>query len=439
MKVRESNKAINSTSFNRFNKNKISNVCKSLLAPESSDIELEIDNIQSALLSYSMGHNRFVPEKMYQKMVKDTAFNSLELEALQILYYSAMPGAVDLTQAKLNAYATIIASQLASPEKWAKYPVLDKLHITVDITRDELKTLLKKAQSIATKARFKLIKNPPKRQNGQFHETVLTFCSKEHDDAKIYLFLGDNAKSRENPINLLRIELNPARHSHTELKCFFSALKQSKCIKNYASKMKMAKVTHRDLAIDLLFCPMPVLIADKSNVKDKYSNHSFHKQKGCDQVQTINIGDKERSHTCMYAKSEKIMEARTKGKNLALPLLVNSDTNPITVSRIEQCQKKQQDGGTLRLIDLDKKANLNLFKSFRVYRPELLRTVTEDMITQVIRDGYMVAMKKKSAAAFSVRNRFLQQFQMYINEDAFKKLQKQILKKAKRYIIYPDK
>jgi hypothetical protein len=268
---------------------------------------------------------------------------------------------------------------------------------------------------------------------------VLTFCSKEHNDAKIYLFLGDNAKSRENPINLLRIELNPARHSHTELKRFFSALKQSKCLKNYASKMKMAKVTHRDLAIDLLFCPMPVLIADKSNVKDKYSNHSSHKQKGSSQVQTVYIGDKERSNICIYAKSEKIMEARMKGKNLDLPLLVNSDTNPISVGRIESCQKKQQDGGTLRLKDLAQKANLNLFKSFRVYRPELLRTIPEDVMTRVIRDGYMVAMKKYNAAAFSVRNKFLQQFQMYINEDAFKKLQKQILKKAKRCIIYPDK
>lgn len=436
MKVRKSNKAINSTIFNRLNESKVSKECKSNLA--STDIDIDIDDIQAGIIRYRLGHNRFVPEKVYHKMVKNTAFNNLELAALQTLYFSAVPGAINLNEEQLHAYGIIIASQLANPDKWANYPVLDKLHLTVDITPKELEILLERAQSIATKAGFNLTSKPPKRHNGQFHEAVLTFCSKEHKDAKIYLFLGDYAESRRNPMNLLRIELNPARHSKMELKRFFSVLMQSKCLSDYKSKMESAKVTRRDLAVDLIFCQMPMLIADKSNVSDKYANHSTHKQKGSTLVQTISIGNKDRSNTMIYAKTEKLLEMRTKGKNLELLLMVNSDMNPISVARIEHRQKKQQDGGTLLLRELDKTSSQNLFKSFRVYRPELLRTVPDELQSKVIRDGYMVAMKKHNTAAFLLRDDFLKQFKMYINDKVFMKMQKKILKEVKQCIISPD-
>ncbi|MDI5833424.1 hypothetical protein [Shewanella xiamenensis] len=430
-------KPINSTSYNLFNENKATDSCKSNVIP--NDFELDINAIQDGLIPYRLEHNRFVPEKVYHTMVQNTAFNNLELAALQTLYFSAVPGVINLNQEQLHAYGIIIASQLANPKKWASYPILDKLHLSVDITPKELEMLLERAQSIATKAGFNLTSKPPKRHNGQFHEAVLTFCSKEHKDAKIYFFLGDYAKSRRNPMNLLRIELNPARHSRMELKRFFSVLKQSKCLSDYKSKMESAKVTRRDLAVDLIFCQMPLLIADKSNVSDKYANHSTHKQKGSTLVQTIIIGDKDRSNTITYAKTEKLLEQRTKRKNLALPFMVNSDMNPISVARIEHRQKKQQDGGTLLLSELDKTSSQNMFKSLRVYRPELLKTVPEELQSKVIRDGYMVAMKKHNTAAFLFRDNFLKQFKMYINDEVFMKMQKKILKEVKQCIISPDK
>jgi len=446
MKTKSSKSAINSTSFNCFNcfnEKVINKASDSNLSFElkkiETDIKIDIYGMPENIIPYRLAHNRFVPEKVYLKMVKNTAFNAIELNALHILFDSAIPGNVSLELSQLHAYSAIISSQLANPEKWANYPILDKLHLTVNITRQEMNALIVDATVIAAKAGFYLIAKPPKRKENQYHEKVLTFCSKERKDAKIYFFLGDNAKSREFPANLLRIEVNPARHSHAEFKCFFLALKQSGNIKQYKQKMKKANVTQNDLAIDLLFCPIVVLIVDKSNIKDKYSNHSKHDVKNCTLVQTVTIGNIERSYTTLYSKTEKIIEARMDNKKSSLPLLLNGDCNPIPVGRTEHSKRIQQDGGKLMMKDLDKKSNQSLVKSLRVYRPELLATVHETQQAQVLKDGYMVTMKQHDEAVFACREDFLKPFQMYINNKAFQKMQARILRKAKNYIINPDK
>jgi hypothetical protein len=439
MKTNTYKSAINSTSFDCFSEKVISKAINSNLSSELKDIKIDIYGMPINIIPYRLEHNRFVPEKVYLRMVKNTAFNAIEFNALTLTVNSAVPGNVSLELSQLHAYSAIISSQLASPEKWANHPILDKLHFTVKITRQEIDALIIDAKVIAAKAGFYLIAKPPKRKKNQYHETVLTFCSKEHKDAKIYFFLGDNAESRKFPVNLLRIEVNPARHSHTEFKCFFLALKQSGSITKYKQKMKYANVTRNDLAIDLLCCPLVMLIADKSSIKQNYSNHSKHDVKNCTHVQTVTIGNTERSYTTLYSKTEKILEARMKNKKSSLPLLLNGDLNPILVGRTEHKKRKQQDGGKLVMKDLDKKSNQNLVKSLRVYRPELLATVHENQQAQVLKDGYMVAMKKHDEAAFACREDFLKPFQMYINNEAFEKMQARILKKAKNYIIYPDK
>lgn len=439
MKNESSISDINSTIVTSSNEKVINKASNTSLESNINDIELDIYDIPKSIIPYRLAHNRFVPEKVYLNMVENKAFNAIELSALHTIFDSAVPGCVSLELSQLHAYSTIISSQLASPEKWANHPILDKLHFTVNITRKEMKALKVNAKAIAEKAGFYLISKPPKRKKNQYHETVVTFCSKEHKNAKIYFFLGDNAESRKHPVNILRIEVNPARHSYTEFKCFFLALKQSGSIKKYTRKMKNANVTRHDLAIDILFCPLVTLIADKASIKENYSNHSKHNEKNYTHVQTVTIGNSERSNTILYSKTEKILEAREKNKKSSLSLILNGDSNPISVNRIEQKSRKQQEGKKPVMEDLDKKSNQNLFKSLCIYRPELLATVHEDQQAQVLRDGYMVAMKKHDKAAFVCRENFLKPFQMYINYEAFHKMQKRILKNAKNYIICPDK
>jgi hypothetical protein len=47
-------------------------------------------------------------------------------------------------------------------------------------------------------------------------------------------------------------------------------------------------------------------------------------------------------------------------------------------------------------------------------------------------------MKQHDEAVFACREDFLKPFQMYINNEAFQKMQARILRNAKNYIINPD-
>ncbi|MCS6260725.1 hypothetical protein G3479_15930 [Shewanella baltica] len=417
--------AINST---------MSNDCK-YLDNSNNDIHITIDNCLEAVIQYRVSHNKFVSKAMHQRLAEHTALNVMDTKALKYALQHASVGAVTDSIKGLHLQSRLLESQLANPQAWACYPIIDKLHITVDVAKDEIDDLYSQSPSIFDNSQFKCSKTKPKRQNGQFYSDVLTFSLKTDKTAQIRMFFGDNAKNRKTKHNKLRIEFIPARFKPKQISEFFYLLKRSKCIKDYKTKMKGANVTRCDIAIDFLCVPTPLVIVDKPKVKH-FSNHSEHENKGMRFVQTMYICKQGDSHIVVYSKPEKLLEMSSKKAKDRLPMLINEDSNPLTVTRFENACLPQQSGSTLLLQDLHKMSHL--FKSVEIYRPEILGNLDEAERKLALRDGLMIYLKDEyDEAAFMARSDMLQRHAMFINRKAFKSMQEKVLRKLRKCIISP--
>ena len=117
-------------------------------------------------------------------------------------------------------------------------------------------------------------------------------------------------------------------------------------------------------------------------------------------------------------------------------MLINEDSNPLTVTRFENACLPQQSGSTLLLQDLHKMSHL--FKSVEIYRPEILGNLDEAERKLALRDGLMIYLKDEyDEAAFMARSDMLQRHAMFINRKAFKSMQEKVLRKLRKCIISP--
>jgi hypothetical protein len=405
------------------------------LSNSNNDINITIDNYLEAIIQYRVSHNKFVSKSMHQHITENTALNVMDTKALIYALTHATVGNVTDSTKGLYFQSLLLASQLANPQAWAGYPIIDKLHITVDVAEEEIDNLYRQSPAIFKDSQFQYSKTKPKRQNGQFYCDVLTFSLKTDKTAQIRLFFGDYAKKRKIEHNKLRIEFIPARFTPCEINDFFDSLKQSKCIKDYKAKMQKAKVTRCDIAIDLLCIPTPLVIVDKPKVKH-FSNHSQHEHKEMRFVQTMYICKQLDSHIVVYSKPEKLLELPANKTKYRLPILINDNGNPLAVTRYEYVYRPQQSGSTLLLQDLHKMSHL--FKSVEIYNPNVLSNLNETERELALRDGLMVYMKKEyEEAAFIARSEMLQRHAMHINRSAFKSMQEKVLRKLRKCIISP--
>ncbi|NSM23264.1 hypothetical protein HT094_02275 [Shewanella sp. ZOR0012] len=425
MKHKSSKSIINST---------MSNSSK-YLDHTNNDIHITPDNYLEAIPQYRVSHNAFVSKSMHLRLAEHTALNVMDTKALKYALQHATVGYVSDSAKGLHLQSILLAFQLANPQAWACYPIIDKLHITVDVAEDEMNELYRQLPSIYESTQFRCSKKKTKRQNGQFYSDVLTFSLKTDKTAQIRIFFGDNAKSRATQHNKLRFELIPARFTPKQISEFFYQLKRSKCIKDYKAKMQNAKVTRCDVAIDLLCVSTPLVIVDKPKVKH-FSNHSQHEHKEMRFVQTMYICKQGDSHIVVYSKSEKLLEKSHKQAKNRLSMLINEDGNPLSISRYENVYRPQQSGSTLLLQDLHKMSHL--FKSVEIYNPDILSNLNEAERKLALRDGLMVYLKNEyDETAFMARSEMLQRHAMFINRKQFKLMQEKVLRKLRKCIISP--
>ncbi|WP_445946485.1 hypothetical protein [Shewanella sp.] len=417
--------AINSTMLNS----------SKYLDNSNNDIHITIDNYLDTVIQYRVSHNKFVSKAMYQRLAEHTALNVMDTNALKYALTHAIVGNVTDSIKGLHFQSLLLQSQLANPQAWASYPIIDKLHFTVDVAEDEIDDLYSQAPAIFKDSQFQYSKTKPKRQHGQFYSDILTFSLKTDKTAQIRLFFGDNAKKRKIEHNKLRIEFIPARFTPNEINDFFDRLKRSKCITDYKAKMQKAKVSRCDIAIDLLCVPTPLVIVDKPKVKH-FSNHNQHEHKDMRFVQTMYICKQGDSHIVVYSKPEKLLELPPNKAKYRLPILINDNGNPLAVTRYEYVYRPQQSGSTLLLQDLHKMSHL--FKSVEIYNPNVLGNFDGAERELALRDGLMVYMKKNyEEAAFTARSEMLQRYAMHINLSAFKSMQEKVLRKLRKCIISP--
>jgi len=405
------------------------------LASTSKDVIITILIYLESIVLYRAAHNKFVPKAQHSKVIKQAPLNIADTKALKYALKNATTGNV-LTSAKgLYFNDELLSMQLAAPKKTACYPIPDKLQFTVSITEKEAEALLKHYKDIFRGSSFLATKTQPKRKQRQYYKEARKFSLKRDSSAVIYMFLGDNAE-RQTKHNLLIIDCIPARFTRKELNEFFYLLMSSKLIRNYKAKMRQANVTRCDIAIDLLCIPTPLAIIDKPRVA-KFSNHSKHAEKNLPYVQSIYISEPSDSHNIVYSKTEKLIELPNAKTTKRLPILLNEENNPLSVTRFEHSYQPQQSGTSLCLKDLHTMSDL--FKSVEVYGSGVLRTLNEDQLQQALKDGFIVSLKNEyHEAAFKARTDALKRYSLYINRDEFKAMQQDVLRKLKKCIISPE-
>lgn len=147
MKHKSSKSIINST---------MSNSSK-YLDYTNNDIHIS-DNYLEAIPQYRVSHNAFVSKSMHLRLAEHTALNVMDTKALKYALQHATVGNVTDSTKGLHHQSILLASQLANPQAWACYPIIDKLHITVDVAKDEMKELYRQFPSIYESTQFKCSK-----------------------------------------------------------------------------------------------------------------------------------------------------------------------------------------------------------------------------------------------------------------------------------------
>jgi hypothetical protein len=411
----------------------ISNTSKYLLSI-SKDIIITMLIYLESIVLYRAAHNKFVHKAQHAKVIKQEPLNIADIKALKYALKNATTGNILTSTKALYFNDVVLSMQLSAPKKTACYPIPDKLHITVPITKKEADAICKHYKDICRGSSFLATKTKPKRKLHQYYKEARKFSLKCDSSAVIYMFIGDHAE-RQTKHNQLRIEFIPARFSRKQLNEFFYLLMDSKLIKNYKTKMKQSNVTRCDIAIDLLCIPTPLTIIDKPRV-GKFSNHSKHEEKNLCHVQSMYIGDPQDSHNIIYSKTEKLIEQPNTKTTKRLPILLNEDNEPLSVTRFELSYQPQQSGTKFHLNDLHTMSDL--FKSVEVYGAGVLLTLNEEQLQQALKDGFIVSVKNEyHEAVFKARTDALKRYSLYINRDEFKAMQQDVLRKLKKCITSP--
>uniref|UniRef100_UPI00372D519E hypothetical protein n=1 Tax=Shewanella sp. S23-S33 TaxID=3342769 RepID=UPI00372D519E len=164
---------------------------------------------------------------------------------------------------KLERYLSAI---LMNPLEYGAIPFVDMLYLTIDAPESVVSTLSTAMKSVPTE-HFKLFKTGPVKYLKGSKEVYQRFAMFENQaSSKIIVYWGLHPKVREErpKQRLVKISINPARHSPAEITAFFEWFK-SLLGDDAQQIMEKANVTRLDIAMDLIGVPLPYLFFERTN------------------------------------------------------------------------------------------------------------------------------------------------------------------------------
>lgn len=393
-----------------------------LLLTQSSNDYLEY------MAYYSAATNKLNSTDWYMQVINNTN-SELMVKSETKNWFSHKPDSQAVRQFKLSRLHSFLTLFFSNPLAFGSSPFVDMLYLTIDVNEDELKAL--KASHLKQLPEcLNLIKQGKAEVLANYKDVYQRFAMLSFGrDDKILLLWGlhPEVAAKRSDQNLLKITLNPARHTESELQALFRWLKKA-IGKNAKRKLLNSNVTRLDIALDIVGLHLPELLVDQTACTeyDYFLNESADEEV----VGTQRIGSPQTSHLRAYNKLQKLIDEGPRD----IPLLSFKEVpfQPIQISRLERVRKPHDSGG-LKLIQLV--YGLPYFlKGTKVYCPRLLLKLTEEQQKLVRKYGFMYwYTNHNGASVISVQE--LQAHEILINHSLLELAQKQALKHLKKLIL----
>ena len=393
-----------------------------LLLTQSSNNYLE------NMAYYSASTNKLNNIDWYMQTISNTN-SELMVKTETKNWFSHKPDSQAVSQFKLSRLHSFLTLFFSNPLAFGSSPFVDMLYLTIDVNEDELKAL--KASHLKQLPEcLSLIKQGKAEVLANYKDVYKRFAMLSFGrDDKILLLWGlhPEVAAKRSDQNLLKITLNPARHTESELQALFRWLKKA-IGKNAKRKLLNSNVTRLDIALDIVGLHLPELLVDQTACTeyDYFLNESADEEV----VGTQRIGSPQTSHLRAYNKLQKLIDEGPRD----IPLLSFKEVpfQPIQISRLERVRKPHDSGG-LKLIQLVYCLPYFL-KGTKVYCPRLLLKLTEEQQKLVRKYGFMYwYTNHNGASVISVQE--LQANEILINHSLLELAQKQALKHLKKLIL----
>lgn len=327
---------------------------------------------------------------------------------------------------KLERYLSAI---LMNPLEYGAIPFVDMLYLTIDAEESVVSTLSTAVKSIPTE-HFKLFKTGTpkvlKNNRDKYHRFAMF---ENHQSSKIIVYWGLSPKYRRThqKQRLIKIALNPARHSSAEITAFFEWFK-SLLGDDAQLIMEKANVTRLDIAMDLIGVPLPYLLVDRPNVqiRDFYRNVKEKVQ----HVGTQKFGCPVSSFFEAYNKVRKYLDVGP----FFVDLLVYDTAKKryVPISRVERVFRPA-DTVSISLGQLEKAPYF--LKGTVFYSPMILMFLNEKQRNKVMKYGFsfwyhMINCKRWKLSQFLFKYRTLE-----VNDAQLQSAQTAALIRFKRLIL----
>lgn len=261
-------------------------------------------------------------------------------------------------------------------------------------------------------------------ENHDVYQKFAAFVNSNNEEIRLLWGLHKKVREKRPKQRLMKVVLNPARHTTEEIREFFAWLKN---VIGQEGKplLEVANVTRLDIAMDIHGVPIQYLLIDRPNVKKRGFHANIKSKKGL--VGTQMMGSFKSSGTRAYNKVRKYRDAGP----YYVDLLVYNDDRYLPVSRVERVLRPA-DTVSVMLGELEKAPYF--LKGTEFYQPKHLADVTKTDKESIEQYGFAYwyhALNQKRWRKFKA----VQRDKYVLNDQLLKDHQDSVLSVLKSIII----
>jgi hypothetical protein len=328
---------------------------------------------------------------------------------------------------ELGRYLSAI---LMNPLEYGAIPFVDMLYLTIDVPESVVSTLSMAMKSVPTE-HFKLYKTGPVKYLKDSKEVYQSFAMFENQmSSKIIVYWGihQGVRAKRPKQRLVKISLNPARHSPAEITAFFEWFK-SLLGDDAQHIMEVANVTRLDIAMDLIGVPLPYLLVDRTNIKLRsyYLNEKAKKSR----LGMGRFGSPKSNKSYVYDKLRKYLDLGP--FNVDLLVYDAEKKYYVPISRLERVFKFADSRNHISLAQLEKAPYF--LKSTVFYNPMILMFLNATQRDRVEKYGFSYWYHMINWKRWKLGRLLLEYRTLEVNDKQLKLLQVAALIRLKKLIL----
>jgi hypothetical protein len=345
-------------------------------------------------------------------------------------WFKGKPSNERLNHFRLLELGRYLSAILMNPLEYGAIPFVDMLYLTIDVPESVVSTLSMAIKSVPTE-HFKLFKTGTTKVLKNYKDMYQRFAMFENQvSSKIIVYWGIHPEVREKrpKQRLVKISLNPARHSPADITAFFEWFKT--LLGDDAQQiMEVANVTRLDIAMDLIGVPLPYLLVDRTNVKLRsyYLNEKAKKSR----LGMGRCGSPKSNRSYVYNKLRKYLDLGP--FNVDLLVYDTAKKHYVPISRLERVFKFADSKNPISLAQLEKAPYF--LKSTVFYNPMILMFLNATRRDRVEKYGFSYWYHEINRKRWKISRLLLDNRTLDVNDDQLKSVQVAALIRLKKLIL----